>query len=413
MKRSLGDRPDPHDAHRTLDLGSDPVIHHRHHTVVHRVVVDGRPVVVKRARSSARVTLRAEAEVLGHVPADSSVQFVSLRETDDHTDLVLEDAGGIDLSDAGQLDEDSVRRALAGTVRSVARLHDAGWVHGALCAEHVVLDAEHRPTLCSLGSARRASTEDIERERRQLVSLVANTLRRHASSDRPAHERRASRALAERVRRTEATDSTTSASGAALVDLLEPDAEADRRRWTAGDVLGAAAQLPLGAIAATLALCGLAVVLLATDRADSPTDQALEVGTTTAGASAPPERLTDATTSHVAGHIVEHDGVRFAVGRSGDRVALGDWDCDGALTPALLRPRTGEVHVFDEWARPGAPVAARRLATRSGASELLVDHHDCGRLRLRSADGSIIDLDLDLDLADRPSPRSHEEDDEP
>ena len=33
----------------------------------------------------------------------------------------------------------------------------------------------------------------------------------------------------------------------------------------------------------------------------------------------------------------------FRVGEAGDRVLLGDWDCDGVASPAVYRPATGEV----------------------------------------------------------------------
>ncbi len=41
--------------------------------------------------------------------------------------------------------------------------------------------------------------------------------------------------------------------------------------------------------------------------------------------------------------------VTVTLGTEGDLVALGDWDCDGVATPALLRPTTGEVFVFADW----------------------------------------------------------------
>ena len=44
---------------------------------------------------------------------------------------------------------------------------------------------------------------------------------------------------------------------------------------------------------------------------------------------------------------------RFALGRAGDVAVVGDWTCRGATTPALYRPATGELFVFDGWARAG------------------------------------------------------------
>jgi hypothetical protein len=57
--------------------------------------------------------------------------------------------------------------------------------------------------------------------------------------------------------------------------------------------------------------------------------------------------------------VVEVAGRRYGVGRDGDALVLGDWDCDGAATVAVLRPATGEVFVFDRWAGPAADVVAR------------------------------------------------------
>src|SRR5205809_6902458 len=57
----------------------------------------------------------------------------------------------------------------------------------------------------------------------------------------------------------------------------------------------------------------------------------------------------------------------IAVGQPGDVVVTGRWTC-GAATPALLRPATGEVFRFDEWARPGHDVSAVAVATVPGAS---------------------------------------------
>ncbi|MCU1453765.1 MAG: serine/threonine protein kinase [Acidimicrobiales bacterium] len=47
---------------------------------------------------------------------------------------------------------------------------------------------------------------------------------------------------------------------------------------------------------------------------------------------------------------------RFTVGSPGDRVAVGDWDCDGSATPAVVRPSTGEVFVFASWGTAGRPL---------------------------------------------------------
>ena len=37
------------------------------------------------------------------------------------------------------------------------------------------------------------------------------------------------------------------------------------------------------------------------------------------------------------------------LGAVGDQLVLGDWDCDGADTPALYQAASGVVHYFDVW----------------------------------------------------------------
>jgi hypothetical protein len=53
-----------------------------------------------------------------------------------------------------------------------------------------------------------------------------------------------------------------------------------------------------------------------------------------------------------------------------DEVAVGDWDCDGIATPAVLRVPSGALDVFDRW--PGEPgqQAARRVGVAVGAVRL-------------------------------------------
>jgi hypothetical protein len=46
---------------------------------------------------------------------------------------------------------------------------------------------------------------------------------------------------------------------------------------------------------------------------------------------------------------------RFALGRPGDRLYLGDWNCDGIATPALFRPSTGASLYYDTWSTNEKP----------------------------------------------------------
>jgi len=74
----------------------------------------------------------------------------------------------------------------------------------------------------------------------------------------------------------------------------------------------------------------------------------------------------------VEGERVTFGGTTWVVGRTGDRVVVADWDCDGTATAAALRPSSGEVFVFDRWVVPGDEITVNAAATVAGASELEV-----------------------------------------
>ena len=71
------------------------------------------------------------------------------------------------------------------------------------------------------------------------------------------------------------------------------------------------------------------------------------------------------------GGVVVVGTQRFAAGETGDRVAVGDWNCDGAATLAVLRPATGAVFVFDTWANRGADVSVSPTRTITGAVDVV------------------------------------------
>ena len=93
--------------------------------------------------------------------------------------------------------------------------------------------------------------------------------------------------------------------------------------------------------------------------------------------------------AHQRGAIVEHGGSRYLVGTAGDFVATGDWDCDGEPTPAIIRPSTGHVVLFDTWPAAGQSVAMPvrwQVETPTGAEA--VTHGPCDLLRVYTPAGS-------------------------
>jgi hypothetical protein len=53
----------------------------------------------------------------------------------------------------------------------------------------------------------------------------------------------------------------------------------------------------------------------------------------------------------------------YGLGQPGDEVELGDWDCDGVVTPLLRRPSTGEAWRYDGWPTAEHPVEAIAVDT--------------------------------------------------
>lgn len=95
--------------------------------------------------------------------------------------------------------------------------------------------------------------------------------------------------------------------------------------------------------------------------------------------SPPPSRETPSVV--VVGNLVAVDDTWFEVGRNGDIVRLGDWDCDGSPSPAVLRPESGEIFVFDGWVEGDEIRRVEALTVISDASDLApIPSADCDTL---------------------------------
>src|SRR4029077_17230739 len=71
------------------------------------------------------------------------------------------------------------------------------------------------------------------------------------------------------------------------------------------------------------------------------------------------------------GRTIVAGGRRYEAGVAGDRVAVGDWNCDGLSTLALVRPATGAVFVFDSWATEDNDVSVAPTRTIDGAVDVV------------------------------------------
>jgi tRNA A-37 threonylcarbamoyl transferase component Bud32 len=368
--------------------------------------VDGRSVVIKRARGEERPVLRREAAVLRALAGPDVVRVVDLREHDDATELVM---GAVSGRTLGALVNDpavtpgEIVATLVATCDTVSRLHARGWCHGALGMDHVLVTMRGRVRLCSLSAGIPGDHDDATAVDRASLLRMVDRWTADGGTGLSPWRRARHHAMARRVRRRTAR----------LVDDPDPAVLARiLRRAAAPQRLRTAAVV---AAVAAVALLGFSCTARLRDdsgppvaAAVSPTTATTRVTPTTArtearspGPTAPSDRCPtiDATAPDtdgdrcgdivdVAGNDVSVNGTRYRIGEVGDSVVVADTDCDGRATAVDLRVRTGELFEFTTWARPGAPAIARTVGAYPGARRIEPSGGACGPVRVVLADGS-------------------------
>ena len=93
----------------------------------------------------------------------------------------------------------------------------------------------------------------------------------------------------------------------------------------------------------------------------------------------------------VDGSTVDAGVAAWTLGQSGDVVAVGDWDCNGEATAALLRPASGDVFLFATWADLDQPVTVAPADRVVGGAAIRAEHAggepSCDRLVVETASG--------------------------
>jgi hypothetical protein len=322
------------------------------------------------------VALRAAAHpgVVGLVDSNSAVL---------HTQLVE----GRPLADTRPLTAEEAAGLAAAIATTLADLHDLGIVHGGVDATHVIVTDEGRPVLCSLGRGGEPA-DDVA----ALGRLVTEMLARRPP-ERPApggwRERRrrlgpmlappAAQALGALATEASGTDPARRPSARALAAAISqhipsaclPRPEAMAASAPRLDPKGPARWWPrrwprrwprlrprtvAAAMASVVVVLGMAILVMppwAGPQRASPAQPP--------PAAAPARVHPDAGSGHLTDGVLTVDGIRYRVGQAGDAVAIGDWACSGRPTPVILRPSSGELFSFDEWAEPGRDVNARPL----------------------------------------------------
>ena len=384
-------------------------------------------VLRKSARGGQRAALRREAEVLRALGGHGVVRLIEIVDGADVTELVVLDTGGPSLAAAladPATDSRSALRLLADACDAVSRLHEQGWAHGDLRADHVLLTRRHHIRLCSLGDAVSLGTEPDggRADRVALLRIVDDWTRSAGTDGSPMSSRIRSRVLARRTHRLPDDPDPrllgrilrrTAATGLAVpsrdrIRLPLPLRSGRRVRRVA---------VPAVTITLVAGIAWFALPFQGPDPGLGGSDSGggtahttqMSTTTTVALGAAPPApetaaasgcRAVERSRPDVDGDgcgddvSIEHDvvvagGHRYRVGRVGDLAAIGDWDCDGTSTIAVLRPEDGTVHVFDRWALDGRPAQAATWGRVDGAATIAAPADGCGAPRVTTTAGAV------------------------
>lgn len=367
---------------------------------------DSGPVVVRRATGPDALRLRALGERLTEAAHPGVVEVVSSGPVEqDGWELRLAH-GGRPVGVVGTLRPPQVAAVAAAVAATLADLHAAGIVHGRIDASHVLIGTDGRPLLCGFADPSELAAEpadDVAALGELIVSLLGDDEAADPVPDRRWHrrpssswERRSLLVLADQAsaetpsRRPSARRLAASLSEAFPSAADAPGGEATDRR-------------PARRIALLLAVCGAAVFAVGAVRiARSGMDRPVTLPTTAGRPSLPSPcvRLPDAGDQAgcapvaVEGTTVRVGDLHYEVGEPGDRLVLGDWDCDGSATPALLRPTTGEVFVFPTWAtHDDLVVPATGRVDDAVALSVEAGADGCAIAVARRADGSTVAID--------------------
>ncbi len=168
-----------------------------------------------------------------------------------------------------------------------------------------------------------------------------------------------------------------------VAPATEPPSELPPRGRTARALAGGSA-LVLGLVTGAALVLGPAVgrsaPIEATPLSCAPVAADLAADVDGDGCEDPLDWRPDA--AEVAYPAEDGSRLRFRIGRPGDELVVGDWDCDGIATAAVVRSSTGETFLFDAWAGEGETLIAEAgPALPIGSSVAVARDGGCDRIR--------------------------------
>ena len=404
---------------------------------------DGIHVLVKRGSGAAAKRLRAEGETLAMAKHPGVVELVSMHDDAEEVTLRLAHVTGRNLLDQPPLDARQLSAVFAEVAQTLADLHALGVAHTNLGAEHIILDRHLHATLCGFGSACRSDSKPptngvldhhtIGNSARLDVISIGRLLDREVarSLDDQLSEDREPTVIALRHIADLADCATDPARVVEMQQLarrlhqLAGTTSHDPRPASGGglDRLRDGVDGAGRAVGAVLLAAAIAAIVLATwPNGSSPTRDPSPEPVTLDPSPAPFPPVGAAGTEPQAELIldtrpicepvapgarradVDGDGCddewwrvgsvlaaadeRYSLGDEDDLVTVGDWDCDGIATPALVDAVTGDVFFFSTWAVDGGSAIAEFATTVALPRTLFVtDSGACDELTVATTTG--------------------------
>ncbi|CAN5746321.1 hypothetical protein BH23ACT1_BH23ACT1_07900 [soil metagenome] len=391
---------------------------------------EGRLAVTKRAAAGAGADrLRREARILEQAAHPGVVELLAAGDLDGGAVLHTAFVGGGTLAEQlGALEAAKGAMVAAALATTLADLHDRGIAHRRVTADHVLMAEADRVRLCGLADAAvisEAGACDTEAAAAADIEAVATLVREIAGSPAGA-DTAALRAVADRVLLADpparpsmrtlaqalsaltpgAGPSTPPVAPGGRILAARPSAASRRPRLSHGRTAMAVVVVPVLVIGAVLATKGSgpgpsAPVVAAPPPAPGPTDTSTSTSTIeppgtrvwpTVPRSDPAARP---AVVEVAGGVFASSGRRWQVAAPDDLVVIGDWDCDGLATPAVVRPGTGHVWTYANCAEGTECVvadAAWMVPDAISATAVTVD--GCHHLEIVDTAGTTTRLDL-------------------
>ncbi|HCB34405.1 MAG TPA: hypothetical protein DEP69_04405, partial [Acidimicrobiaceae bacterium] len=199
--------------------------------------VDGAPVLVKHASGDDRGALRREAGLLERAAHPGVVEVRGLLELEDRAELTLTYVESAPLAEHPPLALETLLDVVLQVSATLVDLHDVGVRHGAVSAEHVLIDRQGRAVLCGFGSAGAANDPQspaVGNDVAAVAELLASELDRTEDAGLTTMHRRAVSELRSAIRFVEANRAPAGA-GTGLRQWIEHLSEVAHAARVAAD----------------------------------------------------------------------------------------------------------------------------------------------------------------------------------